>query len=69
MSMQQIMRWGHDFLGIRGGILKPLGQWGKSKFQRENPSKLSTTFLALFTQSFITARSWLSQLLHGMGKI
>ena len=46
-----------------------MGQWGKSKCQRENPSKLSTTFLVLFTQSFITARNWLSWLLHGMGKV
>ena len=69
MSMQQIKRWGHDFLSIRGGIFKPLGQRGKSKCQRENPSKLSTTFLVLFTQSFITARNWLSWLLHRMGKV
>ena len=33
------------------------------------PIKLSTTFLVLFTQSFITTRSWLSWLLHGMGKV
>ena len=39
-------------------------QWGKSKCQRENPSKLSTTFLVLFTQSFITSRNWLTWLLH-----
>ena len=42
-----------------------MGQWGKSKCQRENLSKLSTTFLVLFTQTFITARNWLSWLLHG----
>ena len=31
--------------------------------------KLSTTFLVLFTQSFIIATNWLSWLLHGMGKV
>ena len=30
---------------------------------------MSTTFLLLFTQSFITARNWLSWLLHGMDKV
>ena len=33
------------------------------------PIKLSTTFLVLFTQSFITTINWLSWLLHGMGKV
>ena len=33
------------------------------------PIKLSNTFVVLFTQSFINARSWLSWLLHGMGKV
>ena len=46
MSMQQIMRWGHDFLRIRGGIFKPLGQWGKAKCQRENPSNCQLPFLS-----------------------
>ena len=68
MSMQQIMRWGHDFLRIRGDI-QTLGPMGKIQMSKENLSKLSTTFLVLFTQSFITARSWLSWLLHGMGKV
>ena len=72
MSMQKIMGWGHDFLRItarEGVVFKPLVQWGKAKCQRENPSKLSTTFLVLFNQSFITAINWLSWLLHGMGKL
>ena len=40
------MRWGHDFLRIRGGIFKPLGQWGKAKSQRENPSNYQLPFLS-----------------------
>ena len=59
---------GHDFLRIRGEIFKPLGQWGKAKCQNGNPSKLSTTFLVLLTQSFIIARNWLSWLLHGWAR-
>ena len=74
MSMQQIMRWGHDFLRIRrgagwGGIFKPFGPMEKIQMSKEEPIKLSTTFLVLLTQSFITARNWLSWLLHGMGKV
>ena len=37
MSMQKIMRWGHDFPKEYGGkLFKPLGQWGKAKCQRQN---------------------------------
>ena len=46
MSMQKIMTCGHDFLRIRGGIFKPLGQWGKYKCQRENPSNCKLHFLS-----------------------
>ena len=62
------MRWGDDFLRIMGGI-QTLGPMGKIQMSKGEPIKLSTTFLVLFTQSFITARSWLSWLLHGMGKV
>ena len=38
MSMQQIMRWGHDFPKDKDGeIFNLWGQWGKSKCQRDNP--------------------------------
>ena len=30
----------------KGGIFKPLGQWGKSKCQRENPSNCQLPFLS-----------------------
>ena len=52
----------------RGGIqtLEPLG---KIQMSKGEPIKLSTTFLVLFTQSFITARNWLGWLLHGIGKV
>ena len=63
-----IMRWGHDFLRIRGWYSK-LGSMGKIQMSKGEPIQLSTTFLVLFTQSFITASNWLSLLLHGMGKV
>ena len=44
-----LKRQGHDLLRIRGGIFKPLRKWGKSKCQRENPSKLSTTHFLSFS--------------------
>ena len=47
MSMQQIMRWGHDFLRIRwGGYSNLWGQWGKPKCQWENPSNSQLPFLS-----------------------
>ena len=39
MSIQQIMRWGHDFLRITGGIFKPLGPMGKSQMSKGEPIK------------------------------
>ena len=40
MSMQQIMRWGHEFLRIRGeGIFKTLGSMGKSQMSKGEPTK------------------------------
>ena len=69
MSMQQIMRSGHDFLRIRGGNIQTFGPMGKIQMLEGEPIKLSTTFLVSFTQSFITARNWLGWLLQGMGKV
>ena len=46
MSMQQIMRWGHDFWRIRGGYSNLWGQWGKAKCERENPSNCQLPFLS-----------------------
>ena len=47
MSMQQIMRWGNDFPKEWGGkLFKPLGQWGKSKCQWENPSNNQLPFFS-----------------------
>ena len=60
MSMQQVMRWGHDFPKDReGNYLKPLVQWGKTKCQRENPS-ISELPILSFPQSLNFARMWLS---------
>ena len=39
MSMQHIMRWGHDFLRI-GGVFKPLGQMGKIQMSKGEPIKI-----------------------------
>ena len=41
---------------------------GKIQTSRGKPIKLSTTFLVLFTQSFITARNWLRRLFPWDGK-
>ena len=47
MSMQQIMRWGHDFPKDKeGGIFNLWGQWGKAKCQWENPSNCQLPFLS-----------------------
>ena len=62
------MRWGHDLQRIRGWYSK-LGSMGKIQISKGEPIQLSTIFLVLFTQSFITARNWLSLLLHAMGKV
>ena len=51
--------WGHDFLRIRGGDIQTFGPMGKTQMSKGEPIKLSTTFLVLLTQSFITARNWL----------
>ena len=40
MSMQQIMRWGHDFLRIRWGECLTLIHWGKSMFQKKTPKNV-----------------------------
>ena len=60
MSMQQIMRLGHDFLKDKEGeIFNLWGQWGKVKCQRENP--LNPQLPILFcAQSFDSSKIWLS---------
>ena len=40
MPMQQIMRWGHDFLRIRGGMFNLEPFWGKSMCQKETPKNV-----------------------------
>ena len=40
MSMQQIMRWGHDFPKDKeGGIFNLWGQWGKIQMSTGEPIK------------------------------
>ena len=53
----------------KGGDIQTVGPMGKIQMSKGEPIKLSTTLLVLLTQSFITARNWLSWLLHGMGKV
>ena len=68
MSTQQIMRWGHDFLRIRGGIFKPLGQWGKSKCQRENSSNCQLPFLSYSPNHLLMPKtSWVDIAWDGQG--
>ena len=69
MSMQQIMRWGHDFLRISGRKYSNLWDNGEKRMSKGEPIKLSTTHFVSCAQSFNSARNWLSQLLHGMGKV
>ena len=40
MSMQQIMRWGHDFLRNGEGECLTLSVWGKVMCQKETPKKV-----------------------------
>ena len=40
MSMQQIMRWGHDFLRNREGECLTLSLWGKAMCQKETPKNV-----------------------------
>ena len=69
MSMQQVMRRGHDFLRIRGGIFKPLGQWGKSKCQRENPSNCQLPIFSFVPNHLILPEIvWVSYCMR-MGKV
>ena len=46
MSMQQIMRWGHDFPKDEGEIFNLWGQWGKEKCQWKNPLNSQLPFLS-----------------------
>ena len=39
MSMQQIKRWGHDFLRIRGGDIQAFGPMGKIQMSKGEPIK------------------------------
>ena len=39
MSMQQIMRWGHDFLRIIGGNIQTFGLMGKIQMSKGEPIK------------------------------
>ena len=70
MSMQQIKRWGHDFLKIRGGIFKPLVQCGKSKCQRENPSNCQLPFLSYSPNQLLLAEiGWVGYCMGWQGMI
>ena len=58
MSMQQIMRWGHDFLRIRGWYLtfEPMG---RSQVSIGEPIIYQPPFLVLFTNQLNSPRvSW-----------
>ena len=69
MSMQQIMRWGHDFLRIRGGYLT-FGPVGKSQMSKGEPIKnVNCPFLVFFpNHSFLPEIGWGSYCM-GMGRV
>ena len=49
MSMQQITRWGHDFLRIRGVEYLTSDQMGKIQVSKEEPINFQPPFLVLFS--------------------
>ena len=57
MSMQHIMRWGHDFPKDKEGEYLTYGANGKIQMSMGEPIKQSITFLVSFTQSFNYARN------------
>ena len=58
------MRWGHDFLRIRGGVgIQTFGPMGKSQMSKGEPIKLSITHFVFCAQSFNSARNWLGYLI------
>ena len=60
MSMQQIMRWGNDFLRIRG-VIQTFGPMGKDKCKRENPSNCQLPILSLMPNHLILPEiGWVS---------
>ena len=60
--------WGHDFLRIREGDIQTFEPMGKIQMSKGKPIKMSTIFLVLFTQTFITTRKWLRKLFPWDGK-
>ena len=69
MSMQQIMRWEHDFLRIGGKDIETFGPMGKIQMSKGEPIKLSTTHFVFCAQSFNYARiGWVSYCMR-MGKV
>ena len=64
-----LKRWGHDFLRIRGGIFKPLSQWGKVKCQRENPSRFKLSFLSYSPNHLLLPEIGRGSYFLGMGKV
>ena len=72
MSMQQIMRWGHDFLRIRGGCLT-LSHCGKSMCQKKTPKNVCPFPHAFMFSSSLTfwgvVGCFLSSILHSRGAL
>ena len=61
MSMQQIMRWGHDFPKDKEGeIFNLWGPTGKIQLSKGEPIKPSTTHFVFCAQSFNPSKIWLS---------
>ena len=67
MPMQQIMRWEHDFLRIRGGYLtsKPIG---KIQILIKEPKRVGNYFLFLFNQPLNSPRSSWAVIALGKGE-
>ena len=67
MSMQQIMRWGHDFLRIRRGYLTsdPIG---KIQMSIKEPKRVGNYFLVLFNQPLNSPMSSWAVIALGKGE-
>ena len=65
MSMQQIMRWGHDFLRIRGGIYLTSKPMGIIQVSIRQPINFQPPFLVLFINQLNSPKSQLDSYFLG----
>ena len=69
LRSRQLNRMGHDIPRIRGGEIFNLWANGENPNVYEKTHQAVHYLSCLFLQSFISARMWLSELLHGMGRV